>query len=715
MSFFEDLVDRAGRLLGIVTTTGQATIATEATAQTLATTLATQATLSTRASEATLSTRASEATLAGIAANGLTADLIGAVEAGNTNLGTLGAGLTWTGTWVLLDGRSQVVTSFKSSQAGTFTMFFSSDGITSDRTIGPYTLAANVDSPQPLAPIRSYYRCSYTNTSGSSANLRIETRLLTVPGLFQTRVSDTLSTLSTATLSRSVLFGLNPSGSTFGNVGINADALNVSIASPSSAIGEVITAEHTPRVQFNAVYGLLATDTQALSATGGTTVAAASLFTCATGLSVGGYGVIRSRRLVAQRPGQGIIARVNAAFTTGVASSLQFAGLFTATDGRWFGYNGATFGITRRISGACAIHRLTITVGAGIAENMTVTLNGVAFVIASGGVLLSTTATAERIAEAGTFTGWTHDTSPTSNGATVTFIQSVPAATAGAFTLTSTGTAAGTFATVQVGAANDDTTGFVPQTSWNVDVMDGSASASNPSGVLLDKTKLNLYEITFSGGGSIEWRVLITRKRSALVHVTELQNVTTTTTRNTTYRVGWTAASLGSTTALAVTGAIASAFVEGPLVSSRDPFSARIQTFNSGLTEYVAIAFRVRGEFGGTTNQREIVPQNVFVGVDETTTRIVNVRVILNPTLTGTVNWGYVNEAISCVERATPTTLAPSGGSDIATVIAASGASATINLAALTVRLEPGDVIALAVQTVSSTAVITASMNWDER
>ena len=390
------------------------------------------------------------------------------------------------------------------------------------------------------------------------------------------------------------------------------------------------------------------------------------------------------------------------------------AGLFTATDGLFFCYNGTTFGVTRRISGACSIQRLTITAGASGAENMTVTLNGVPFIIASGGIL-STSATAEKIAESGVFTGWTHDTSPTSNGSTVTFIQANPASTVGVFTFSSTGGATGTFSTIQAGLANDDNTNFVPQTSWNVDKMDGSGTINNPSGILLDTTKLNEYQISFSGGGSIAWSILINKRRVALVHVTELQNIMTTVTRNPTFRVGWTAASLGSTTNLSINGGLASAMLEGAAESVRDPFSARIQTFGSTTTENVAIAFRVRGEFNGTTNQREVLPQIIFVGVDETSTRIVNVRVILNPVMTGVVNWSYVNESISCVERATPSGLIPSGGSDVASVIAATGAAALIKLGELNLRLEPGDVIALAVQTVSSTAVITCSMNWEER
>jgi hypothetical protein len=244
--------------------------------------------------------------------------------------------------------------------------------------------------------------------------------------------------------------------------------------------------------------------------------------------------------------------------------------------------------------------------------------------------------------------------------------------------------------------------------------MDGSGSLDNPSGVLLDETKLNEYQISFSGGGSVAWSILINKRRIALVHVMELQNISTTVTRNPTYRLGWTAASLGSTTNLSVSGGLAAGMLEGMAEPVRDPFSARIQIFGATMVETVAIAFRVRGDFKGTTNQREILPQIIFVGVDETSTRIVNVRVILNPTLTGTVNWGYVNESISVVERATPTGITPSGGSDVAAVITATGAAATINLRDLNLRLEPGDVIALSVQTVSSTAVITCSMNWEE-
>lgn len=213
-------------------------------------------------------------------------------------------------------------------------------------------------------------------------------------------------------------------------------------------------------------------------------------------------------------------------------------------------------------------------------------------VVASGGAL-STTATAERIAEVGSFTGWTSSVSPTSNGATVTFIQQVPAATVGSFSFSSSGGAAGTFATVQAGAANDDTTAFVARSAWNVDPMDGTG----PSGITLDPTKLNVYEviIPYLGAGTIIWRVMEPSGHFATVHRVEYPNsATTPSQRNPTYRVGWFAASLGSTTNLTVTGASAAAFVDGEPTSARDPFSTSNLNFTAGTTEYVALALRVR-------------------------------------------------------------------------------------------------------------------------
>jgi hypothetical protein len=81
--------------------------------------------------------------------------------------------------------------------------------------------------------------------------------------------------------------------------------------------------------------------------------------------------------------------------------------------------------------------------------------------------------------------------------------------------------------------------------------------------------------------------------------------------------------------------------------------------------------------------------------------------------MTGAVNWTYVDQTQSAAEYATPTTIAASGGRDIGGTLA--GVAAEIELHELDLRMEPGDVIAICLQTVSNTAVCAVGMNWQEK
>lgn len=641
-------------------------------------------------------------------------------DTGNTNTGTLAAGATWTGNWRDTNLCGQVVTSFKSSQAGTFQLQLSTDGVTADSTIGPFTLAANTNSPQTVIPTRKFYRASYTNTSGSTANLRIETRLVQSPGDLTSRIEQSVSGVSPAVIAKSILIGVEENGATYTNVKVRQQgALAVHVDDPVGAFGELLVAEMTPRVQIDAVFGLLSTDHETLTdGSSGSVTTSGSMFICQTGTSVGGYGVLRSRRIVRYRPGQGMRLRFSGLFTTGIADSLQFAGGYTATEAIGFGYNGADFGVFRREAGSTKIVRLTVTAAAAGAETITVTLNSVAFTVATGGALATTALVAERIAENIAATGWTSTVSPTSNGSTVTFIQQTPAVADGTYSLSSTGTVTGTFATIQAGVANV-TTGanvFIAQDDWNLDVMDGSDSAMNPSGLLLDPTKLNVYEVgvPYLGGGAITYYVRLPGGGHQEVHRIEWPNSQTVPNmKNPTLRMGWFAASLGSTTNLTVKGASAAGLTEGPVLPIRDSFGTSRSGFTADTTEYVAFVIRVAGVFGNTINLREVVPFSVLVGT-ETSNRIVRVRLVLNPTLTGTVDWSYVDSATSCVEVATPTALTPTGGTTVANSVSASGSPSLLSLSNVGLRLQPGYTLAVCLQTANSTAVTTSAMNWNE-
>jgi hypothetical protein len=508
-----------------------------------------------------------------------------------------------------------------------------------------------------------------------------------------------------------ILNGRNENNTTLSNIGATSqNNLKVSIKEPLSAFGEVMVVNPTPRIQVDAVYGIIDTEMEQLTASGGTCTGTNSLFTVSTGTTLGAYAVLRSRRLIAYKAGEGIRLRFTAKFSTGVANSLQLVGGFNSYNGLFFGYNGSEFGLLRRIPGSVKIVRLEIT-NAGGAETITINLNSVAFnYVSAGGHTASQLA--ELIADNVSFTGWIAK----SNTQYITFIQNTPATANGTYSLTSAGTAVGTFTSLQNGSPNDDTTGFVPITEWNLDKCDGSHNADNPSGILLDPSKLNVYQIVlpYLGGGCILFSLMDQEGHFELVHQIEYpNNFTVPNQSNPTYKLGWISASLGSTTNLTVQGASLAGFIEGALVSRAPPNSFSRGNFTASTTEYTIFALRNRGEFSNTINLREFAPINLTAGT-ETGNRILTVRLYLNPTLNGETIWNYVNQSRSCVEYANPTNLAPTSGIVIASFICASGSPITIDLSNLNLRITPSEILALSVQTASSTAVVNVSLNWNE-
>lgn len=635
-------------------------------------------------------------------------------DVSNTNTGTLAANTAWTGSWVDTAGYSQIVTSFKADQVGKFRMQFSSDASTLDRELGPYALAANTDSPQPLAPIRRFYRALFENSSSNTSTLRIETVLRDIPGVFQTRVTDTVTNLSPANVGRVVVFGSENNRTTYDNVGIDEDR-NMRIAIPKTSFEEVLVGSLTPVVQIAAPYGLLSTDIETFtSGSGSSTTVSSSLFTCATGTGVGDYAVIRSKRLLSYKAGTGLRGRITAMFPSGpVDNSLQGAGMFTNLDGLFFGYNSGGFGITRRVGGSTKIVRMTLTNGATAGETLTVKLNDINYTVT---VVSGTSGSiANQIASSGSlFLPWSGSNGPTANLASVTFVQSTPAQATGVFSITSTGTTTGSFTTLSEGAANNNTAGYVSQSSWNVDRMDGSYTSYNPSGMLLDPTKLNVYEIMYPylGVGTIKFRVMSNSGSFVTVHKIEYPNNNTVPTQqNPCFRLGWFAASLGSSTALTIKGASAGGFLEGVDRSLRNPFAIDT-TFTATTTEQVVLALRVRSEFQGKSNLRELLG-TLLSSATETANRVVRVRCYSNPTFNNLFTWQYVDQNNSSVEYATPTSTTLLAGQRIlASISVPSGAPGSIDLEKLNLRMAPGSLFVITLQAASNTAVSVLSANW---
>ena len=102
-------------------------------------------------------------------------------------------------------------------------------------------------------------------------------------------------------------------------------------ASSTSAFGEPYAVQITPVIQLDSIYGVtsevIQTYTSGANASAGANVTTA-MWEVKSGTSVGGYGVLRTKRFLRYRPGQGALTRFTAAFTEGIANSTQRAGLF---------------------------------------------------------------------------------------------------------------------------------------------------------------------------------------------------------------------------------------------------------------------------------------------------------------------------------------------------------------------------------------------------
>jgi hypothetical protein len=270
-------------------------------------------------------------------------------------------------------------------------------------------------------------------------------------------------------------------------------------------MGALLTHDSHPTIQLSPVYGLRnVTDTETfagadagLSGTVSTVdESAGAEYKVTTGTSVGGYGIVRSRRLARSREGQGLRYKLSARFDTPVASSTQRIGGVQIGTELSFGYNNTTFGILYRTGGRVEIQRLTINTPAGGAETATITLNGTPTNVS---LTAATAATNAAEIAATSFSGW----NVYQNGSTVTFVASSLGNKSNTFSFASTGVAAGTFSEVIAGADVTDT--WTSQSSWNIDPVDGTG----PSGLTLDPTKGNLYMIEqqANGYGNFEYAV----------------------------------------------------------------------------------------------------------------------------------------------------------------------------------------------------------------
>ena len=441
-------------------------------------------------------------------------------------------------------------------------------------------------------------------------------------------------------------------------------ALSGDTSGKTGAFGETITAQLTPVVQLDAIYGLNADQAdqyQTYTALGGTATSNDdSQYVVTASATTYSYGVIRSKRFLRYRPGQGAVGRFVARFTEGIANTEQRAGLFNQESSFMVGYNGTEFGILHSYDGLAEIRTFTLTgnpTGGSNpnTESATLTINGTAY---------ATTITDDNtLAENAALIYDTHKDAIDTQGflveqinATIRIVAKDTATKSGSFTFSSS-TATGSWATNQT--ANAPTDNWIPQSQWSGDKLDGSGDVfTNPSGVALDPTKFNVFQIKFKwlGAGRIRYMMEdpVSGEMIVLHDIIWANRNTTLHIRNPSMKIGFVAYNLGGGSVTVYGGSMMMA-IEGltPKNDYSRAFGVNKTSLSSNTAHHLMSISNPIVNFN-KTNTKEIIIQDISAASQNNDP--IQIMLFLDvPLLTGTHNFSLISESVAAVSEVTGT------------------------------------------------------------
>lgn len=467
-----------------------------------------------------------------------------------------------------------------------------------------------------------------------------------------------------------------------------------------TAFGENSVAENYPFIQAAFNYNFLPSNFRAFTATGGSTTVADGMAQVSTGTSVGGYGAIQSFRSINYKPGEGGLLRFTALFTEGVANSWQGAGAISIGGELSFGYNGTDFGVWRRYGGLAEVRTITVSVAAGGAETLTLTLNGTAYSIP-----LTAGTTAHNAYE---ICDWLNDTANQSAwkadniDSTVIVSAQSDGAKSGSYSYSSSGSSTGSIAQNTAGVTK--TSEHTPQSQWNGRPVSW-----------LDPTKGNVYQISYQylGFGAIKFFVEDPETGAfLLVHTIRYSNANTTPSLgNPSLRLGMYCVSLGSTTNLTVKSASMAGFTQGKRQNTRNP-RAEVNTQSIGSSAFTSIlSIRNRRTYNNYYNQVEIEPEILTISAEGSKDVQIEIRASERPA----VDLQYTNVGTNLVSDYATSAVTFTGGTLLAAFTVPAGGSETFNLSDLKIRIPPGLHFIISGKRASGSANdVTAALTWYE-
>ena len=485
-------------------------------------------------------------------------------------------------------------------------------------------------------------------------------------------------------------------------VGTQAVSYN---SAQTTAFGEPIAVPITPVIQLDALYNFDPREFEQFTFSTGEVESTGTLFKCHTKTGAYGYAVLRSNRIIRYRPGQGVMARFTAAFENPQAGVTLRAGLFAQEQGLNIGYDGTSFGVLRQNGGKAHITRLTITTdGAG---DVTITLNGTVYNITITGITAAENAVS---ISAQSFPGYI--TEQCDN--TVVFLSTSLGPQTGAFTYTATtGGSAAAFSTIQAGVA--DVTNWTYQADWNIDTLDGNG----PSGVVVDTSKINIFQIQFRwlGAGIIKYSFENPDNGEMIFFHQEYYSNRNTDVHldNPSFKIGFIAANLSSNTGTDshITGASMMAALEGLRLDSNYSTAA-----NNSLTQLTSndvhnvMTVKNRLIYQGKINLREAILKKVSVAYQGNDPLIV--YIFLDAIKNTPHEYYKISDFSCCIIDRDEGEYTAANTQALAEFVLPINGSEIIPVDELEIRIPPGSQVNIAVSSTQNISRISCSAIWTE-
>jgi len=646
----------------------------------------------------------------------------------NNHFHSLTAGEEWSGRYEECSRYASVVMAVKTDQAGTLYIDFSPDASNTDSTLS-FSVAANVNEVHRITVTRRYFRVRFLNSGSNQTFFRLQS-LVGANQALTSPLNGTIQTDADSLITRSTLIGQTDGGS-FQYVPVTQEGhLEVAIHSPRLPFGAVHTESLTPIFQTDAVYGINSGQVSTFTSLTGGATASDSNFVVSTGTTATAQGVILGRKRLRYRPGQGVVARFTALFTTPVTYSYQVVGVGHSEDGVYFAYREATgngysgvapaFGILYINRAYREVRTLTVSAGATSASNCTITLNTVAFTVPLTAAS-NIQRTVYEIANFASYTGW--DAS-IGSATTVVFVRKAAQAASGTYSFAAGTTgAAASIAQTRAGAAGTET--FIPQSTWNGDKLDGTGA----SGATLDPTKGNVYQIgiQYLGYGAIYFQVEVAPTDTnntdfVTCHILKLPNTLTTTSfGNPAFPFTMAAYSAGSTTNLTVKVGSFAGFIEGQKILHGNRFSYLNNKATIGASDITALVTVMNTRYyRGQANQAVINLLTVEGAVEHNNPAVY--YLIKNGTLAGNPSFGALATNSCSLYDTAATTVTYSTGDQLISTFHISSVGefdyhfgGTGNFNNEEVTLQPGEWVTLGIKSISGNITFaTGAINTRE-